>query len=50
MRGNAGTHPACPTPEPTTPQVTATVWADSFDEDLDTTVSADRYRIQITDR
>ena len=30
---NAG-NPACPTPEPTTPQVTASVWADSFDEDL----------------
>ena len=30
---NAG-NPACPTPEPTTPQVTAKVWADSFDEDL----------------
>ena len=32
--GKVGTHSSCPTPEPTTPQVTAKVWADSFDEDL----------------
>ncbi len=35
--GKVGTHASCPAP---TPQVTAKVWADSFDEDLDTTVSA----------
>ena len=29
--GKAGTHSSCPAPEP---QVTAKVWADSFDEDL----------------
>ena len=31
MRRNAGTHPSCPAPEP---QVTAEVWADSFDTPL----------------
>ena len=30
--GKVGTHPSCPAPEPTTPQVTAKVWADSFDD------------------
>ncbi len=34
--GKVGTHSSCPAP---TPQVTAKVWADSFDEDLDTAVS-----------
>ena len=34
MRVRWATHSSCPTPEPTTPQVTAKVWADSFDEDL----------------
>ena len=37
---NAG-NPACPTPEPTTPQVTAKVWADSFDEPLAHGVTAE---------
>ncbi len=39
--GKVGTHSSCPAPEPTTPQVTATVWADSFDEDLAHGVTAD---------
>ena len=38
---NAGTHPSCPAPEPTTPQVTASVWADSFDEPLSHAASND---------
>ncbi len=43
---NAGTHPSCPAPEPTitevaTPQVTAEVWADSFDEPLSDKVRRD---------
>ncbi len=43
---NAGTHPSCPAPEPTitevtTPQVTAEVWADSFDEPLSHGATAD---------
>ena len=39
--GKVGTHSSCPTPEPTTPQVTASVWADSFDEPLATEASSD---------
>ena len=38
---NKAGNPACPTPEPTTPQVTASVWADSFDEDLAHGVTAE---------
>ncbi len=38
---NAGTHPSCPAPEPTTPQVTAKVWADSFDTPLAHAASRD---------
>ncbi|MCA8833497.1 MAG: hypothetical protein K8953_00300, partial [Proteobacteria bacterium] len=37
---NAG-NPACPRPEPTTPQVTASVWADSFDTPLATAARID---------
>ncbi len=37
---NAG-NPACPRPEPTTPQVTASVWADSFDTPLATAARSD---------
>ncbi len=40
---NVGTHPECPTP---TPQVTAKVWADSFDEDLAHGVNAADQRSQ----
>ncbi len=36
---NAGTHPSCPAP--TTPQVTAKVWADSFDTPLSHGASAE---------
>ncbi len=43
---NAGTHPSCPAPEPTTPQVTAEVWADSFDEDLAHGVTAEDTKSQ----
>ena len=43
---NVGTHPSCPAPEPTiteptTPQVTAEVWADSFDTPLATAARDD---------
>ncbi len=38
-----GTHPSCPAP---TPQVTAKVWVDSFDEDLAHGVNAADQRSQ----
>ena len=38
---NAGNHPSCPPSEPAAPQVTAKVWADSFDTPLARTVTAD---------
>ncbi len=38
---NAGNHPSCPAPEPTPTDVTAEVWADSFDEDLSHGVTAE---------
>ncbi len=40
---NVGTHPSCPAP---TPQVTAKVWVDSFDEDLAHGVNAADQRSQ----
>ncbi len=43
---NAGIHPSCPAPEGATPQVTASVWADSFDEPLSHGVTADDTKSQ----
>ena len=41
---NAGTHPSCPAPEPT--EVTAEVWADSFDTPLSHGATADDTKSQ----